>query len=160
MIYEIVMEWVFMISGMLAFLVSMIFWYRNLARAKKAYILDYSMFSMNVLFVLCGILGIVMLIMGIRYFIQVNAYGFHISMGTAILFLSSLLWNTGFVTEKGLYMIGGKPLKLKAVIDGEIFLLVPEEWNWRVQAPFGYLNTPENRKKFAVFFEKNNDEGI
>ena len=100
-----------------------------------------------------------MLIMGMRYFMQGNAYGFRISMGTAILFLSSLLWNTGFVTEKGLYMMGVKPMKLKAVINDKIFLLVPEELNWRVQAPFGYLNTPENRRKFAVFFEKNNDEG-
>jgi len=153
------MEWVFVAGGQLAFWVSMIFWYRNLARAKKAHILDYSMFSMNILFILCGILGVIMLIMGIRYFMQGNPYGFRISMGTAILFLSSLLWNTGFVTKKGLYMMGIKPMKLTAVVNDKIFLLVPEELNWRVQTPFGYLNTPENRRRFAVFFEKNNDEG-
>ncbi len=151
--------WVFLTAGLLAFLVSMAFWLINWIRAKKAGILDYSMFSVNPLFLVCGIFGLIMLIMGIRYFSKSDIYGFRISIGTAVLFLSALVWNTGFVTKKGLYMMGGKPMKLKAVLGDEIFLLVPEEMSWRVQTPFGYLNTPENRRKFAVFFEKNNDEG-
>ena len=56
-------------------------------------------------------------------------------------------------------MVGIKPMKLTAVVENEILLLVPEELNWRVQTPFGYLNTPENREKFAIFFDKNNDKG-
>ncbi|HAJ96921.1 MAG TPA: hypothetical protein DCO72_04220 [Ruminococcus sp.] len=152
-------ELLFMVMGVLAFWISLTFWYLNWIRAKRAKILDYSMFSVNALFALCGIFGIIMLVMGIRYFVKENPYGFRISMGTAILFLSSLLWNTGFVTKKGLYMVGIKPMKLTAVVENEILLLVPEELNWRVQTPFGYLNTPENREKFAIFFDKNNDKG-
>ena len=121
----------------------------NLHRARGAGILDYSMFALHPLFLVCTLFTAVMIGMSIRYFLAEDVIGFRISIGAAVIFLSVLVWNTGFVTRGGLYMTGSKPNPLTGTRENGLILLRPERRDIRAAKPIVYENTAENREKFA-----------
>ena len=135
--------------GFLVFVVSLAAWGHNFHRAKKAGILDYSMFTLHPAFLLCTVFAAVMTVSAIVYFRQDNVEGFRISIGAAVTFLSVLVWNTGFVTNAGLYMAGAKCNPLTARRENGLLLFLPQHRDPRVTRPILYENTPENREKFG-----------
>ncbi len=149
------MEWLdsaaigFELLGILAFLVSIGSWTANYIRSKRACILDYSMFSLHLVFLLCTVFTCVMLFSAVRYFRTENTAGFRMSFGAAIIFLSVLVWNTGFVTKKGLYLTGSPLNPLTAHQENGFLYFTPQRHDIRAAKPIIYENTPENREKFA-----------
>ncbi len=151
---------VFEVLGLLAFVVSIGFWIANFIRAKRAGILDYSMFSMHPLFLLCTLFTGIMLLSAMRYYHAENTVGFRTSFGAAVLFLSVLEWNPGFVTKKGLYLTGTPLNPLSAKQENGFLLFTPERRDIRATKPIIYENTPENREKFADLLHPDPDETL
>lgn len=140
-------------AGFLTFAVSIAFWAHNFLRSKKAGILDYSMFTLHPAFLLCAVFAAVMTVSAILYLRRDDAVGFRISIGAAVLFLSVLVWNTGFVTKLGLYMTGTKCNPLTARRENGLLLFLAEHPDPRVTKPIVYENTPQNREKFAALMK-------
>ena len=141
-------EWL----GAVCFLVSVGFWAANLMRSRKAGILDYSMFTLHPLFILCAVFTGILLYAALDYFKNGETVGFRISIGAAVIFLSMLVWNTGFVTRRGLFLTGTPLNPLKARQENGLLLLTAERHDIRAAKPIVYENTPENREKFANLF--------
>ena len=144
----------FEMCGFACFLLSAVIWSITLHRAKQAGILDYSMFTLHPVFLLCAGFAAVMLFMSVRYFRAGNMTGFRMSIGAGVIFLSILVWNTGFVTKTGLYLTGSRRIPLAAKLENGLILLIPELFDFRAANPIPYENTPENRKKFAALLEE------
>ena len=144
---------VFECAGLAVFAGSLVCWLRTLLRARKAGILDYSMFALHPLFLLCTVFAGVLLWSAVRYLRAADTEGFRVSIGAVILFLSVLVWNTGFVTKEGLYMTGTKcnPLTLRR--ENGLLLFLPKRRDVRVSKPIVYENMPENREKFASLMQ-------
>lgn len=135
--------------GAVCFLVSIGFWAANLLRSRKAGILDYSMFTLHPLFILCAVFAGILLGSAVNYVKHEDAAGFRISIGTAVMFLSVLVWNTGFVTRKGLFLTGTPLNPLSVRQENGLLLFTPKRRDVRAAKPIVYENTPENRKKFS-----------
>ena len=143
----------FELLGAVCFLVSIVFWTANLLRSKRVGILDYSMFTLHPLFILCTLFTGVLLIAAVKYFWSGEAAGFRISIGAAVMFLSLLVWNTGFVTNRGLFLTGAPINPLTAKQENGLLLFTPERHDPRASRPIAYENTPENRAKFSALLK-------
>lgn len=143
----------FELLGAVCFLVSIGFWIANLLRSRKVGILDYSMFALHPLFILCTLFTGILLVAAVRYFWNGDAAGFRISIGAAVIFLSVLVWNTGFVTNRGLFLTGAPVNPLKGSQENGMLLFTPERHDVRAARPIAYENTPENREKFAALLK-------
>ncbi len=141
-------EWL----GAVCFLVSIVCWAENLLRSRRAGILDYSMFALHPLFILCALFTGILLAAAIGYFKRGDTAGFRMSIGASVIFLSTLVWNTGFVTKRGLFLTGTPLNPLTARQENGLLLLTAERHDVRAAKPIVYENTPENREKFADLF--------
>lgn len=139
----------FELLGAVCFLVSIGFWTANYLRSRRVGILDYSMFALHPLFLLCTLFTGILLVSAVRYFRSGDAVGFRTSIGASVIFLSGLVWNTGFVTKRGLFLTGAPVNPLKASQENGMLLFTPERHDLRAARPIVYENTPENREKFA-----------
>ena len=148
-----ILSLLFELCGFGCFLVSIIAWVLTLRRAKREGILDYSMFALHPVFLLCAGFTAVMLFFAIRYFLKGDVNGFRVSIGAAVIFLSVLVWNTGFVTKTGLYLTGTKRIPLVMKRENGLIQLIPQEKDFRASRPIVYENTPENRERFAALME-------
>ena len=145
-----ILSLLFELCGFGCFLVSIIAWGLTFRRARREGILDYSMFALHPVFLLCVGFTAVMLFFAIRYFLKGDVNGFRTSIGAAVIFLSLLVWNTGFVTKSGLYLTGTKRISLVMKRENGLILLIPQEKDFRAARPIIYENTPENREKFSA----------
>ena len=139
--------------GAVVFLVSVGFWAANLHRSRRAGILDYSMFTLHPLFILCTVFTGILLFSAVDHFRKGNAAGFRMCIGASVIFLSALVWNTGFVTRRGLFLTGAPLNPLKARQENGLLLLTAEHHDVRAAKPIVYENTPENREKFAALLQ-------
>lgn len=140
----------FEVAGAAVFAVSIVFWGRSFFLSRKAGILDYSMFALHPVFLLCAVFAPLLLWSAVRYFRADDAEGFRMSIGAVVIFLSVLVWNTGFVTKKGLYMTGTKCNPLIPKRENGLLLFLPQRRDIRVTKPIVYENTAKNREKFAA----------
>ena len=141
-------------SGFAAFAVSLGFWLVSFRRAKKAGILDYSMFALHPLFLMTAVLAGVLLAAAVRYLRNEELIGFRMTIGAAVMLLSLLVWNTGFVTKTGLFMTGSRCNPLTSRRENGLLVFVPVRQDLRVSKPIVYENTPENREKFASLMQE------